>query len=100
MKSPVVTHIVGESDWLRSFSIPQFSRHCMEDIQSKEVKKSTRTEIIHTIAQLVWMQTNFPTSTEYTEVCRKLVSCHPVLKDAIGNEIVSFVCEKKSAMYV
>ena len=65
----------------------------MEDIQSKEVKKSTRT--IHTIAQLVWMQTNFPTSTEYTEVCRKLVSCHPVLKDAIGNGIVSFVWENK-----
>ena len=65
----------------------------MEDLQFKEIKKSTRT--IHTIAQLVWMQTNFPTSTEYTEVCRKLVSCHPVLKDAIGNGIVSFVWEYK-----
>ena len=35
-----------EGDWLRKFTIQQFSRRCMEDIQNNTIKKSTRTEIM------------------------------------------------------
>ena len=61
----------------------------MENIQRGIITKGTRTEIIQTTAQMMWMNTKFPTSNEYTEVCRMLVTKYPVLKDSVGNGYVS-----------
>ena len=61
----------------------------MEDITNGDIKRRTRTEIIQTLGQNMWAHTSYPSSHEYTEVCRKLVTTYPILRDAIGNGFVS-----------
>jgi hypothetical protein len=77
-------------DWVESFVIPRFSRSCIEDISKGIIKKRTRIEIVHTLAQVIWSNTNYPSSSEYTLVCKRLVEAYPVFKDAIGNGIGSW----------
>ena len=77
------------SKWSSQFSIPVFSRRTMENLNKGEIKRSTRVEIINTIALQMWNHTQYPTSQEYTGVLRTLVEKHPVLKDKFGNGIVS-----------
>ena len=47
-----------------------------------------RKEIISTIALQMYQYTTYPTSEEYTTVCRRLVVKYPFLEDTIGNGIV------------
>ncbi len=65
-----------------------FSRHCMQDIENGIISKGTRTEIIHTLGTMMWNHVQSPSSFEYTEICHKLITKHPILKDAIGNRLV------------
>ncbi|XP_065893394.1 sterile alpha motif domain-containing protein 3-like, partial [Dysidea avara] len=73
------------SDWHSKFKIPQFSRKTCESIEKSQIVKGVRTEIITTIAWEIWQFTQYPTSEDYTTVCKMLVQTHPILKDTIGN---------------
>ena len=63
----------------------------MEHLSKGEIKRSTRVEIVNTIALQMWSHTHYPTSQEYTGVLRALVAKYPVLKEKFGNGIVSVV---------
>ena len=91
--SPNLTSEVvhGSSKWSTQFSIPAFSRRTTENLSKGEIKRSTRVEIVNTIALQMWNHTHYPTSQEYTGVLRTLVAKYPVLKDKFGNGIVSVV---------
>ena len=53
------------------------------------LERRTRTEIIQIFGQKVWGHTNYPTSKEYTQVHRKLITTYPILLDAIVSGILS-----------
>jgi len=75
---------------LPSFRIPHFSKKTEESIKKSEITKGVRSDIIASIAWEMWRYTQYPTSEEYTGVCKLLIQEHPVLKDTIGNGFVSF----------
>lgn len=83
-------HQSGEMNWITSFEIPPFSRHCMEELDSpKPTTKATRQEINAMLSSMMWTKTMYPTPYEYTEVCRKLITKYPKLRDSTGSGIVS-----------
>ena len=71
------------------FSIPPFSQSTMENIEQRQITGGTRSEIVSVLAMQMWVFTMYPSLEEYTGVCRMLVNKYPVLKDSIGNGIVS-----------
>eukprot|EP00731_Ephydatia_muelleri_P004474 Em0002g650a len=48
------------------------------------ITKGASSNIVTYIAHHIWTHTKYPTSEEYTEVCRELVTKYPVLKDTTG----------------
>ena len=48
-------------------------------------------QCIHSHIYRLFECTEYPTSSEYTDVCKSLISKYPVLKDTIGNGYVSQV---------
>ena len=60
----------------------------MENIKKKQITSATRNEIIAGIAIPMYQQSEYPTSEEYTSVCKLLVETCAVLKDSCGNGYV------------
>jgi len=83
-------NVDANSEWLLKFKIPQFSRKTCESIQKSQVSKGVRTEIVSCIAWEIWQCTQFPSSEDYSAVCKMLVQQYPILRDTIGNGYVSF----------
>ena len=82
--------IVYGSSFLSDFEVPKkYSKRTMEAIESGELTKSVRIDIINVLALKVFQYTSNPTSEEYTSVCIRLITAYPVLKDTIGNGYVS-----------
>ena len=79
------------SSWLHTFRLPEtFSAKTMSALESQHVSlKGTKTEIINSIALRILDHTSYPTSEEYTFVCRLLIEKYPFLKDKLGNGYVS-----------
>ena len=73
----------------QSFIPSKFSKKPIESINLGILTKGIRTEVINMIAVQMLQETSYPTSEDYTEVCRKLVEMYPILKDTIGNSYVS-----------
>ena len=69
----------------------QFSRATMERLKSNEITDSARNEIISAIAIPLYQLTTYPTSDEYTSICKSLIEKYPVLKDSCGNGYVSLL---------
>ena len=67
----------------------KFSKKTMEAIKLGILTKGMRTEVTNMIAVQMLQETSYPSSEEYTDVCRCLVETYPVLKDTIGNGYVS-----------
>ena len=88
------------SQWLSQFNIPEFSRKTMNNLSKGEIKRSTRVEIINSIAIQMWSYTHYPSSHEYTSVLYSLVEKYPVLKDKFGNGIVSYYKRERDALDV
>lgn len=61
----------------------------MAALESGEIIKAVRTEIINAVALQLFQYTTLPMPEEYTGVCVKLITAYPVLKDTIGNGYVS-----------
>ena len=70
-------------DWLLRFKIPQFLKRTSESIQRAQISKGVRTEIVSCIAWEIWQSTQFPSSEDYSAVCKMLVQKHPILRDTI-----------------
>lgn len=78
------------SSWIGSFKIPEkFSRATMKVLSEEVITDKARIEIVSAIALQAYQHTTYPTSEEYTTMCRKLIERYPFLKDKIGNGIVS-----------
>ena len=58
-------------------------------METKMITKSVRAEICEVLSYRVFAVTEYPTSAEYTAICRGLVAKYPVLMDTIGNGFVS-----------
>ena len=83
-------HNSSESEkWLKAFQVPdRFSRATTELMKQEIIIDKVRREIVHSIALQMYQHTTYPTSEEYTTVCRRLVEKYPFLKDTVGNGIV------------
>ena len=76
-----------DSSWLQKFSIPEnFSRYTEHALKTGQI---TKAEIVTAIAFRIFAFTEYPTSDEYKAVCSMLIGKYSVLKDTIGNGIVS-----------
>lgn len=62
----------------------------MERLKNNEITDSARNEIIGAVAIPLYQVTPYPTSDEYTSICKSLIEKYPVLKDSCGNGYVSF----------
>lgn len=89
-----------QADQLSWFCFPEFSNSALEEIRTKTVRASTRTEVIESIGRQMWNHTKTPSSEEYTTVCRILVSKFPVLEDTTGNGIVSWFSAKLQVLFL
>ena len=61
----------------------------MKMLSEEMITEKARVEINSAIAIQVHQHTEYPTSEEYTGVCRKLIQRYPFVKDKVGNGIVS-----------
>lgn len=78
--------------WLSSFTIPDtFSTRAMECIRSGIVSQSARTEIIQTLATLIWVHTHYPSKEAYNTICSRLVTKYPTLGDDADDDLVPYV---------
>ena len=71
-----------------------------EMYRKSQIVKGVRTEIISSVAWEIWRYTQYPSSEDYTTVCKLLVQKYPVLKDTIGNGFVSDVFYIHVCMYI
>lgn len=84
---------VSDDSWLQDFKIPkQFSPKTMECVSTGILTQSSRTEIVQTLATLMWLQTHYPSREAYTTVCARLVKVHPTLADDAGDGQATYVC--------
>ena len=58
----------------------KYSKRTMEAIESGELTKSVRIDIINVLALKVFQYTSNPTSEEYTSVCIRLITAYRVLR--------------------
>ena len=63
----------------------------MHAIEAKKVTRSVRIEVVTSLAYQLYSCTTYPSSEDYSNVCHQLVTKYPVLKDTIGNGIVSVI---------
>ena len=79
-----------DSSWLQKLSIPDnFSRATQHALTTGQITKAARIEIITALAFQIFAHTEYPTPDEYKAVCSMLIAKYAVLKDTIGNGIVS-----------
>ena len=64
----------------------KFSKKTVEAMEKGMITRAVRTEVINAVAVQVLKHKTYPTSEEYTEVCRKLIEAYAAL---IGNGYVS-----------
>ena len=83
-----VATVAGGSNWIRSFKIPDFSFRTQQALKSGVITKGASSDIVTYLAHHIWTHTKYPSSEEYTEVCRELVTKHPVLKDGTSTGYV------------
>lgn len=69
-----------------------YSRRTMKAIQTGQITKSSRIEIIAAMHSRILQIQPYPSPYEYMVVCQRLVQCYPSLEDQIGNGIVSNLC--------
>lgn len=62
----------------------------MKVLSEEMITDKARVEIVSAFALQAYQHTTYPTSDEYTTMCRKLIERYPFLKDKVGNGIVSF----------
>ena len=75
------------SDWHIHFKIPDltnFSQHVRNAVSSGVVTSRAKREILQVLRTYATAYTEYPSSQQYTEVCRKLVEKYPKLKDIEG----------------
>ena len=71
----------------------------MERLEKGEVTNSVRCEVVSAICVPMYAQCQYPTSEEYTAVCKQLIQKYPVLKDTYGNGYVSYVYGQVASLY-
>lgn len=84
------TTLGAPSNWIRTFKIPDFSFRTQQALKNGVITKGASSDIVTYIAHQIWTHTKYPTSEEYTEVCRELVTQYPVLKDGTSTGYVSW----------
>ena len=78
------------SNWVQSFCIPaRFSKPTIRALDSGELTKSSRVEVVAAIAHQIIQETWYPKSKEYDLICEKLIAKYPNVKDSIGSGYVS-----------
>ena len=78
--------------WLQGFKLPDsFSSRTMECISTGILTQSCRTEIIQTLAALMWVHTHYPSKEAYNTVCAKLVMTNPTLADDADDDQATYV---------
>ena len=63
----------------------------MECISTGILTQSCRTEIIQTLAALMWVHTHYPSKEAYNTVCAKLVMTNPTLADDADDDQATYV---------
>ena len=67
----------------------------MIQIKSGVLSQSARTEIVQTLATLIWTNTHFPSPEAYKKICMDLITKYPNLADDADDNsapYVSFFC--------
>jgi len=86
----------SHSEWHLTFEIPAlhtFSAFVKAAVKSGIVDGKARHEIIQVLKTYISAKTHYPSSEQYTAVCRKLVEKYPTLRDPVGNKAyVSIFC--------
>ena len=72
----------------------------MECISSGILTQSSRTEIIQTLATLMWVHTHYPSKEAYNTLCAKLVKTHPNLADDAGDGQATYVSDSIMLLYM
>ena len=94
---PSINNSHVTSNWVESFCIPaRFSKPTIRAVDSGELSKSSRVEVVAAIAHQIIQKTWYPKSKEYNLICEKLISKYPNVKDSIGS---GYVREFKSMMH-
>ena len=93
LATPPPMAVPGSSScWIKAFKIPDFSFRTQQALKNGVITKGASSDIVTYIAHHIWTHTKYPSSEEYTEVCRELVTQYPVLKDTTGTGYVSGYC--------
>ena len=72
----------SSSDWHKTLQMPTgFSTRTMDCISTGIITHAARTEIVQTLATLIWTHTHYPSPDQYNVVCAKLVEVYPTLAD-------------------
>jgi len=78
-----------------TFTIPEvstFSGFVKEAIKTGIVSSKVRREITQVLRTYMVAHTVYPTSEQYTTICRKLITKYPALRDTLGTtHIVSAI---------
>ena len=86
----------NSSDWHILFSIPElrnFSQHVKDTVNTGVVTARARREINQVLRTYMTAHTIYPTSEQYTTICKKLIAKYPNLKDTQGKtKYVSMYC--------
>ncbi len=73
-----------QNDWHSTFKVPEvasFSGTVQLAIESGTIVSKAWQEIVQTLRTLMLQYTKYPSSEQYTEVCRKLIEKYPKLMD-------------------
>ena len=82
------------SEWHMQFNIPDlqsFSQHVKNAVNTGVITARARREINQVLRTYMTAYTIFPTSEQYTTICKKLIEKYPSLKDTEGTTKYSFV---------
>ena len=80
----------NESTWVLTFDIPtEYSHGTKRGIETGQLTKASRCEIVHALYTRVLQYTPTPSPFVYSRVCQLLVARFPKLEDVNGTGYVS-----------
>ena len=75
--SLIIVHLIGT----RHFRCHRVFLYEQWIVSPQASSHAARTEIVQTLATLIWTHTHYPSPDQYNVVCTKLVEVYPTLAD-------------------
>lgn len=92
LASPRILSSESSDDWLSQFQFPEsFSSRTMDAIESGILSQSARTEIVQTLATLIWVHTQRPSKNAYQTICAGLIRKFSSLADEADDDTPPYV---------